>query len=67
MGTSKTLKETLERAQKEVKRLLEKTRLGKLDMNRLEIGLKEVRGDLKVLDFHLDKQDQKQNHKPDPK
>jgi|HubBroStandDraft_6_1064221.scaffolds.fasta_scaffold2822908_2 hypothetical protein len=67
MGSSKTLKETVERAQKEVKKLLEKTRLGKLDMNRLELGLKEVRSDLKVLDFHLDKQDGKQDGKQDAK
>jgi hypothetical protein len=62
MGSSKTLKETVERAQKEVKKLLTKARVGKLDMSRLETGLKEVRSDLKVLDFHLDKQD----HKKDP-
>jgi hypothetical protein len=63
MGSSKTLKETVKRAQKEVKKLLEKTRLGELDMNRLETGLKEVRTDLKVLDFHLDKE----GRKPDAK
>jgi hypothetical protein len=66
MGSSKTLKETVERAQKEVKKLLEKARVGTLDMNRLETGLKEVRTDLKVVDFHIDKLDHQKNPK-DPK
>jgi septal ring factor EnvC (AmiA/AmiB activator) len=59
MDSSKTLKETVERAQKEVKKLLAEVKASKLDRSELETGLKEVQSDLKVIDFHLDKHDPK--------
>ena len=55
MDSSKTLKETVERSQKEVKELLAEVQAGKLDKGKLEAGLKEVQNDLKVLDWHLDR------------
>jgi hypothetical protein len=58
MNSSK-LKETVERARREVKKLLSKLEAGEINRRRLETGLKEVQSDLKVLDFHLDK------HKPE--
>jgi hypothetical protein len=46
------LKETVERAQKEVKDLLAEVHAGKVDKRKLETGLKEVQSALKVLDIH---------------
>jgi predicted RNase H-like nuclease (RuvC/YqgF family) len=57
MGSSKTLKKTVERAQKEIKKLLTEVRTSKPDTSKLETGLKEVKGNLKVLDIHLHKRD----------
>jgi hypothetical protein len=57
MDSSKTLKETVERAQKEVKELLADVQASNLDRSKLVTGLKEVQGDLRVLDIHLDKHD----------
>jgi hypothetical protein len=59
MDSSKTLKETVERAEKEVKKLLTEVQATELDRSKLECGLKEVQSDLKVIDFHLDKHDRK--------
>ena len=44
MASSKILKETVERAQKEVKKLLTEVQTGKPDRSKLETGLKEVAG-----------------------
>ncbi len=57
MDSSKTLNETLERAQKEVKELMAEVQASELDRSKLETGLKEVQSDLKVLDIHLHKHD----------
>jgi hypothetical protein len=57
MESSKTLKETVERAQKEVKELLADVQASNLDRSKLVTGLEEVQGDLRVLDIHLDKHD----------
>jgi septal ring factor EnvC (AmiA/AmiB activator) len=55
MGSSKTLKDTVKRAQKEVKKLLTEVETGKSGRSKLEAGLYEVKSDLKVIDFHLDR------------
>ena len=55
MDTSKTLNETVERARNEVKKLLAEVQAGKPDKGKLETGLMEVQGNLKVLDIHLHK------------
>jgi predicted RNase H-like nuclease (RuvC/YqgF family) len=57
MDSSQTLRETVERAEKEVKELLAEVHASKLDRSKLETGLKEVQSDLKVLDIHLHKHD----------
>lgn len=57
MESSTKLKETVERAQKEVKELLEETRAGIPNRSKLETGLKELQSDLKIIDIHV--------HKPD--
>jgi hypothetical protein len=57
MDSSKTLKQTIERAQKEVKKLLAEVQASKPDRSKLETGLKEVQGNLRVLDIHLHKHD----------
>lgn len=54
MESSKTLDETVERAQEEVKKLLAEVKAGKTDAKKLETGLMEVQGTLKVLDIHLE-------------
>ena len=54
MDSSKTLKETVKRAQEEVKKLLTEVQTGKPDTSRLEHGLEEVQSDLKILDIHLE-------------
>ena len=53
MDSCKTLDETVERAKKEVNKLLAEVESSKLDRCKLETGLKEVQGDLKILDIHL--------------
>jgi hypothetical protein len=58
MASSKTLKDTVKRAQKEVKKLLTEVQTGKSDRSSLERGLEVVEGDLKVLDFHINKYDE---------
>jgi hypothetical protein len=55
----KTLIETVERAQKEIKELLAEVQARKLDRSKMEAGLKEVQSDLKVLAIHA--------HRLDPK
>jgi hypothetical protein len=57
MGSSKTLKQTVKRAQKEIKKLLAEVQASKPDTSKLETGLKEVQGNLRVLDIHLHKRD----------
>jgi hypothetical protein len=57
MDSSKTLKETVARAQKEIKELLADAQAGTLDRKRLETKLKEVQGDLKVIDIHIGKRE----------
>ena len=60
MDSSKTLKETVGRAQKEVKELLAEVQaITKFDRSKLETGLKEVQSDLRTIDIHLDKHDSK--------
>ena len=59
MDSSKTLCETLEQAEEEVKKLLAEVHAGTLDRSKLECGLKEVQSDLKILDIHLHKHDSK--------
>jgi hypothetical protein len=58
MASSKTLKDTVKRAQKEVNKLLTEVQTGKSDRGRLETGLEEVQNNLNVLDFHLNKYDE---------
>jgi anti-sigma regulatory factor (Ser/Thr protein kinase) len=53
----KILNEAVERAQKEVKKLLAEAQAGKLDRNKLETGLKEVQSALKVMGIHAHKHD----------
>jgi hypothetical protein len=57
MDSSTKLKETVKKAQNEVTKLLAEARSNKPDRGKLETGLKEVQGDLSVLDIHLDKHD----------
>lgn len=57
MDSSNRLKETVKKAEKEVAKLLTEVQASKPDRGKLETGLKEVQGDLKVLDIHLDKHD----------
>ena len=59
MESSKTLCETLERAEEEVKKLLAEVQASTLDRSKLECGLKEVQSDLRVLAIHA--------HRLDPK
>ena len=54
MDSTKTLDETVERAQEEVRKLLAEVQAGKPDAKKLECGLMEVQGKLKILDIHLD-------------
>jgi hypothetical protein len=54
-SSKKTLKETVERAQKEVEKLLAEAQTGKPDRKKLKAGLEEVQKDLKVVDWHLDR------------
>jgi hypothetical protein len=54
MESSKTLDETVERAQEEVRKLLAEVKAGTPDAKKLETGLMEVQGTLKVLDIHLE-------------
>ncbi|HSY97630.1 MAG TPA: hypothetical protein VK793_18545 [Steroidobacteraceae bacterium] len=49
-----TLDETVERAKEEVKKLLAEVQAGQPDPKKLECGLMEVQGRLKVLDIHLE-------------
>ncbi len=55
MDSSNTLKETVERAQKEIEKLLAEVQTSNFNRTKLETGLKEVQNDLKVLDWHLDR------------
>jgi hypothetical protein len=55
MDSSKTLIETVERAQKEVKELLAGVKAGKVNTSEMVTGLKEVQGELKILDIHVHK------------
>ncbi len=57
MDPSKTLKETVKRAQDEVKKLMAEARTNKPDRGKLETGLKELQGNLSTIDIHLDKYD----------
>ena len=57
MDSSKILKETVKRAQNEVKKLMAEARSSKPDKGKLETGLTEVQNELKVMDIHLDKPD----------
>jgi peptidoglycan hydrolase CwlO-like protein len=66
MASSKILKETVKRAQKEVKKLLRQVKTGKSERSKLQIGLEEVEGELNVLDFHINKYDE-QIKPPRPK
>jgi predicted nucleic acid-binding Zn-ribbon protein len=66
MASSKTLKDTVKRAQKEVNKLLTEVQTGKSDRSRLETGLEEVQNNLNVLDFHLNKYDE-ETKPPRPK
>jgi hypothetical protein len=59
MDSSKTLKEKVERARKEVKELLAETRASQPNKNKLETGLKELQGNLEFIDVHLDSRDSK--------
>jgi hypothetical protein len=54
-SSKKTLKETVERAKKEIEKLLAETQTGKPDKNKLKAGLEVVQKDLTVVDWHLDK------------
>jgi hypothetical protein len=56
-SSKKILKETVERAQNEVKKLMAEARSNKPDKGKLETGLTEVQNELKVMDIHLDKPD----------
>jgi hypothetical protein len=49
-----TLDETVERAKEEVKKLLAEVQAGQPDTKKLECGLMEVQGKLKILDIHLE-------------
>ena len=53
----KKLKETVDRAQKEVKDLLAEVQASKPNKSKLETGLKEVQSALKALDIHAFKHD----------
>lgn len=66
MASSKILKETVERAQKEVKKLLTEVQTGKSDRSKLEPGLKELENNINVLDFHINKYDE-ETKPPRPK
>jgi cell division protein FtsB len=57
MDSSRVLKKTIKRAQKEVKELLAEVKATKHNMSKLETGLKEVRSALKVLDIHAFRHD----------
>lgn len=59
MASTRTLKATVKRAQKEVKKLLAQARADKLTKTKLETGLKEVENELKVLDIHAHSLDAK--------
>lgn len=62
MDSSEILRETVERAQKEVKELLAGVQASKLlEKSKLETRLMEVQSNLKILDIHIGKRD------PDPK
>ena len=50
----RTLDETVERAQEEVKKLLAEVQAAQPDAKKLECGLMEVQGKLKILDIHLE-------------
>jgi hypothetical protein len=52
MASTRTLKATVKRAQKEVKKLLAQARADKLNKAKLETGLEEVENELKILDIH---------------
>jgi hypothetical protein len=54
-SSKKTLKETVERAKKEIEKLLAEAQTGKPDTPKLKAGLKAVQKDLEVMDWHLDK------------
>jgi hypothetical protein len=49
-----TLDETVERAQEDVKKLLAEVQAAQPDTKKLECGLIEVQGKLKILDIHLE-------------
>lgn len=54
MDSSRILKETVKRAQAEVEKLMAEARSNQPDKAKLEHGLKVVKGDLCVLDIHID-------------
>jgi hypothetical protein len=66
MASSQTLKDTVKRAQKEVKKLLAEVQTGKSDRGRMEAGLEELGNNLNVLDFHINKYDE-ETKAPRPK
>jgi hypothetical protein len=55
MGSSKILIKTVERAEKEVKELLAEVKAGRVNTIEMVTGLKEVQGELKILDIHVHK------------
>jgi hypothetical protein len=59
MNSSKVLKDTVRRAQREVKKLLAEVRDEKPNKSKLVTGLKEVQNELKVLDIHAHRFDAK--------
>jgi predicted nucleic acid-binding Zn-ribbon protein len=66
MASSQTLKDTVKRAQKEVKKLLTEVQTGKSDRSSLEHGLEELENNINVLDFHINKYDE-ETKPPRPK
>jgi chromosome segregation ATPase len=67
MDSSKILKETVERAQREVKELLAEVQASKPDRSKLDTGLKELESNLKVLGIHIGHQDPDDPDEHDPK
>jgi signal transduction histidine kinase len=54
-SSNKTLKDTIRKAQKEVRELLAEVKAKEPDRKKLETRLTEVQGDLDVLDIHIGK------------
>jgi hypothetical protein len=59
MASTRTLKATVRRAQKEVRKLLAEARADKPNKTKLETGLEEVQSELKILDIHAHSLDAK--------